>query len=128
MPTFDRAEEIEGAVNEQAKWRENGDETYTQWRRRFNASWNSAEVPGSCPVCGSATLHRWYVQEDSDATVLHGVLYKGRGRLWEWCSTCRTFEHLMDGFVPAWWVDPYPVAPESLRYDPGPIEAARGVA
>lgn len=115
-------------MNERTPWREADAESYTAWRRIFNAGWTGSDVPDPCPVCGSRTLHQWYMQDDTDAKVLRGVRYKGRGRLWEWCSTCRTFEHYRDGFVPVWWMEPYHVEPGHLRYDPGPIEAARETA
>jgi hypothetical protein len=60
--------------------------------------------------------------------VFRGARFKGHGRLWEWCSTCRTFEHFRDGFVPEWWVEPYSVERQLLRYDPEPIESARKLA
>ncbi|MFE6287852.1 hypothetical protein [Streptomyces sp. NPDC057877] len=78
-----------------------------------------------CPVCSAPSLHRWYHQESDRAMIRGGRRYLGHGRLWEWCSTCRTFEHYPDALVPDWWVAPYEVAAEELRYDPGPIEKAR---
>ncbi|MEU6063230.1 MULTISPECIES: hypothetical protein [Streptomyces] len=76
-------------------------------------------------MCGVRALHRSYLLEDTGAKVFRGVSFRGRGRLWEWCSTCRTFEHCPDGCVPDWWSAPFDVSPELLRHDPGPVEEAR---
>lgn len=112
-------------MNERERWKGADAESYSAWRRTFNASFTGPDVQGPCPVCGSETLHRWYAQDDSNEKVLLGERFKGRGRLWEWCSTCRTFEHFRDGYVPEWWVEPYGVERDRLRYDPEPIEEAR---
>ncbi len=111
-------------MNDSTEWQEVL-ESRPEWRRTFNEDSDSADLVGPCPVCGSRTLHRWYLLEDREAKVLRGLHFKGRGRLWEWCSTCRTFEHYRDGFVPDWWTAPFDVAPDRLRYDPGPIEEVR---
>ncbi|MFE2418645.1 hypothetical protein [Streptomyces hokutonensis] len=106
-------------------WRETDSAQHPAWRQVFNEDWAGPDPDSSCPVCGARALHRWYLLEDSEAKVFRGVPFRGRGRLWEWCSVCRTFEHYPDGHVPEWWIPPYGVAPEALRHDPGPIEEAR---
>jgi hypothetical protein len=70
-------------------------------------------------------LNRWYSVESNSPRMLNGSRYLGSGRLWEWCSTCHTFEYYPDGYVPEWWVAPYQVDAANLRYDPGPIEDRR---
>ena len=91
----------------------------------FNADLSVADLAESCPVCSFRTLHRWYLLEREEPAVFRGVHFRGRGRLWEWCSTCHTFEHYPDGFVPDWWVAPFVVREENLSYDPDPIELVR---
>jgi len=114
-------------MNEASIWKEVL-ERRPQWRRTFNGEPSVPDLAGPCPVCNAQTLHRWYLQENVHEKVFGGILYKGRGRLWEWCSTCRTYEHYRDGFVPQWWTAPFDVDPNDLRYDPGPIEDARRTA
>ncbi|MBW8798102.1 MAG: hypothetical protein JF597_32300 [Streptomyces sp.] len=115
-------------MNEPTAWRETDSEEHPVWRKVFNEDWTGSDLVGPCPVCGARALHRWYLLEDNEAKVFRGIRFSGRGRLWEWCSVCRTFEHYPDGHVPEWWISPYDVQPESLRYDPAPVEEARMAA
>lgn len=108
-----------------SSWHETDAEQHGPWRAAFNREPVGPAPAGPCPVCGVPSLHRWYVLDDDDARVLRGARYLGHGRLWEWCATCRTYEHYRDGFVPEWWKAPFAVDPELLRYDPGPVEEAR---
>ncbi len=98
-----------------------------RWRRIFNGDTRGAEVHGACPVCGSTTLHRWYSIEQAVSSTRGSKVYIGRGRLWEWCSACRSFEYYPDGYVSDWWSARYSVEPAALRYDPGPVERERAV-
>lgn len=100
-------------------------EILSAWRKTFNADWKSAEVPGEFPVCLHSTLHRWYLTKGNNAKTLRGQSSIGQGRLWEWCSTCRTYAHYPDGLVPDWWIPPYDVDVNHLQYSPAPIEEAR---
>jgi hypothetical protein len=109
-------------------WRELDLEHRSSWRRIFNEDWKNDSPEAACPICSHHTLHRWYKQESVQAKVLRGQSFIGHGRLWEWCSTCHAYEYYPDGFVPAWWKEPYPVDPALLKYDPGPIDAARAKA
>lgn len=112
-------------MSESHSWQETDADTHPMWRQVFNRDWQGPDLSEDCPVCKQKALHRWYIQEDQAARVLRGVQFAGRGRLWEWCSACRTFEHYPDGFVPEWWASPYSVPVNELRYDPGPIEEHR---
>lgn len=107
------------------KWWEIDKAAYKEWRRIFNEDWSGSRVSSPCPVCSMRTLYRWYFLESRESKVLRGRSFTGRGKLWEWCSTCRSFEHYPDGYVPDWWATPYEVDPSVLRRDPGPIEEAR---
>ena len=99
--------------------------TDTRLHRALNVGWSSADLMAQCPVCGSRTLHRWYHQEDTVAREFGGVRFKGHGRLWEWCSTCQTFEYLPDGLVPEWWTTPFNVEPRLPKSNPEPFEDVR---
>ncbi|MEV0991747.1 L,D-transpeptidase [Streptomyces sp. NPDC049949] len=107
------------------EWRETDTGIHSVWRKVFNADWSSSEVDGPCPVCSAPTLHRWYWLESEGGAIVGGRTYLGRGRLWEWCSTCCTFEYYPDGYVPDWWTAPYSVDADRLQYDPEPIENSR---
>jgi hypothetical protein len=97
------------------------------WRKVFNtASVSQAmNLTASCPVCGASTLHRYYSLQKEAPRQLRGVSYRGPGSYWEWCSTCRCFEH-MYGYVPVWWsVPPLDVDHSLLTPVPDLLEAAR---
>jgi hypothetical protein len=106
-------------------WREVSTDDHPAWRAVFNAEPRAEKLRAPCPLCGASTLHRWYAIDGHDAIELRGNHYVGRGRLWEWCSSCGSFEHFMDGYVPDWWESTLIVPHESLAYDPGAIEASR---
>lgn len=74
------------------------------WRETFNKMLPSegAHPSSACPVCGEITLHRYFSLEKLQPRVIREVRYKGPGSYWEWCSSCRSFEH-MSGYVPFWW-------------------------
>jgi hypothetical protein len=115
-------------MGKEAAWREVDLERRLTWRRIFNADWQNDAPTVACPVCSQPTLHRWYIAESDRAVNLRGQSFVGHGRLWEWCSTCRTYEYYPDGYVPDWWEAPYAVDAALLCSDPSPIEAARAVA
>lgn len=110
------------------EWREVGTQDHPVWRAVFNAEPQATALAAPCPLCGTCTLHRWYSVDALDDIEFRGERYVGRGRLWEWCSACHAYEHFRDGYVPEWWQSSLTVAPEVLRYDPAPIEAARSAA
>jgi hypothetical protein len=112
-------------MSTEAQWTEVDLGIRPEWRRIFNGDIGLPDIKAPCPVCGSATLHRWYAVDERRDVVQAGARYLGLGRLWEWCSTCHSFEHYPDGFVPHWWSEPYEVKTDVLKYDPGPIELRR---
>ncbi|MEO3974223.1 hypothetical protein AAFN69_10150 [Streptomyces sp. CAU 1734] len=110
------------------EWREADTEVHPLWRRTFNQDWTGPDVAAPCPVCGNTGLHRWYLLENARPRKYDGIEFAGRGRLWEWCDSCRTFEHYPDGSVPSWWSAPYgPGIPDPGR-TPEAIERARVAA
>ena len=112
-------------MSEPHRWHEPDSDVHSIWRRVFNRDWEGADLSESCPVCNQRTLHRWYHQEDNDARTFRGVEFSGRGRLWEWCSTCRTFEYYPDGFVPTWWEPSHEVDASELGHNPDFLERFR---
>lgn len=106
-------------------WREVSTENHPGWRSVFNAEPRSEALATPCPVCGTSTLHRWYAVDSEDDIELGGQRYVGRGRLWEWCSSCGSYEHFRDGYVPEWWRSVLVIPHDLLTYDPGPIELLR---
>jgi hypothetical protein len=112
-------------VSETGSWQSVGTSLRSEWRSVFNTEWSGIDVGGNCPRCGVASLHHWYAADTPADVKLRGSRYVAHGRLWEWCSNCRTFEYLPDGYVPEWWRPPFDVEPSILGYEPESIEQAR---
>jgi hypothetical protein len=96
------------------------------WRQLFNAApqQEAMHLSAPCPVCGQRTLHRYYSLEKVAPRELRGVLYQGPGSYWEWCSSCKSFEH-MHGYVPDWWkVEPLPIDHAQLTAIPDVLDDA----
>jgi hypothetical protein len=94
------------------------------WRAIFDASTEGIDVPGNCPVCHSASLHRYFHNHKPGLIIERGRRWSGSGSEWQWCSSCLSYEHT-SGLVPEWWVTDIRVPESDLRHDPGPIEEAR---
>ena len=94
------------------------------WQQIFSSSQDGIDVDGPCPVCGSPTLHHWFDKPRSFAAGRERDGFRGEGGLWEWCSSCYSYEHY-SGLVPDWWVDVLTIDGASLRHDPDAIESAR---
>ncbi len=98
------------------------------WRTLFNATpaTEGMNLSASCPVCGQRTLHRYYALERAAPRELRGAAYQGPGSYWEWCSSCRSFEH-MSGYVPAWWqVEPLAIDHARLTAVPDLLDEVLG--
>lgn len=106
-------------------WREVALKPRVAWRAVFNNDRSSLDLPWPCPICRTTALHRWYFLEEHAPHTIHGRTFVGPGRLWEWCSSCGTYEHYQDAYVPDWWEAPFHLPESELRYDPGPVELAR---
>jgi hypothetical protein len=94
------------------------------WMDIFYASQEGLNVSAPCPVCGTASLHRWYQVGRPEERFSDGRRYVARGGQWQWCSTCRTFDH-SSSLVPEWWSCDLPVDEARLTMTPGAIEQAR---
>jgi hypothetical protein len=77
-------------------------EKVEQWRAIFNNAREGMSLAEQCPVCGARSLKQYYHLVHKEPKVLRSNEFRGRGSCWEWCSSCRSYEH-MDGLVPVWW-------------------------
>lgn len=94
------------------------------WRRIFDQSRAGLDLDEPCPVCGAAELHRWFHLDQKQPTEALGRRWRGSGSQWQWCSSCRSYEH-SSGLVPDWWQSELVVDVGRLRHDPQPLEEAR---
>jgi hypothetical protein len=94
------------------------------WREIFNHSQNGIDLKDACPVCGQCTLHKYYHLARVEPRELRGRSFQGQGSYWEWCSSCRSYEH-MSGYVPDWWIEkPLLVNHSDLTAIPDLLDAA----
>lgn len=91
------------------EWRELDLSVRPMWRAVFNTDARATDLAGHCPVCGSASLHRWYRIDEAKPRIVDGRRHR------------RRYEHFPDGFVPAWWSSSFEVDETDLRY----VDAAR---
>ena len=108
-------------------WRDVPEGLTVVWRVIFDRSSEGLDLDSTCPVCGARTLHRWFHLATPKPVVTAGRRWLGRGGEWQWCSTCKSFEH-SSGLVPDWWKDPLRVDATQLMSDPDVIEEARKLA
>lgn len=104
-------------------WRGVPEECLREWYAVFAGSREGLNVSSPCPVCGARTLHRYYQHGKKVEVVADGELYVSRGASWEWCSTCRPYEHAT-ALVPAWWSGELEVELSKLTAEPEALEAA----
>lgn len=93
------------------KWRAVPEDKAQAWSNAFAACPSCVALSLPCPVCGEAGLRRYYGKPTDEPRLLHGIKYKGRGAVWEWCIRCRTYEHA-SCLVPEQWVRPPLTVPE----------------
>lgn len=84
-------------------WHDVSEGLPTAWRAIFAASTEGEDLSAECPVCGHATLHRWFHLHRR--SVIADGNWLGRGSQWQWCSSCHSYEH-SSGLVPTWWLAP----------------------
>lgn len=94
------------------------------WLALFEAEPNVSDLAASCPVCGEPHLHRYYLLDRLAPCELNHRQYAGNGGLWEWCSSCRSYEHY-SCLVPIHWTTPYLVDAKMLTAEPEELEVAR---
>ncbi|MFZ6679676.1 hypothetical protein [Undibacterium sp. Tian12W] len=101
-----------------------------KWQDIFQLSPPSEgmHLAAACPVCGANSLFRYFALGRAEPREIQGIKVKGSGSYWEWCSRCRSFEH-MSVWVPEWWqVDPLKIDHEKLTARPDLLDAAVAAA
>lgn len=96
-------------------------EYLAEWQRVYQASQESSNLSLPCPICGAVALHRWYQIGNPIDRVIEGRRFIATGALWEWCSSCRHFEHY-SCLVPDWWSCNLEVDVKNLTAFPTAIE------
>jgi len=79
-------------------------EKIRDWQISFGAESKGFVVPGPCPVCGQNSLRRYYHLGHAEAREIRGIRYRGKGSVWEWCSSCGAYSH-SQAYVPETWGD-----------------------
>lgn len=74
------------------------------WQVSFSAQSKGFVVPGPCPVCDQNSLRWHYHLDRTESREIYGIRYKGKGSVWEWCSSCGTYSH-SQAYVPETWSD-----------------------
>jgi hypothetical protein len=111
-------------VKHEREWKGVPLELSAAWQKVFSASQDGIDVDGLCPVCGSPTLHHWFDKPRPFAAGRERDGFRGSGSLWEWCSSCFSYEHC-SALVPSWWCDVFAIDGAALRHHPDTIESAR---
>ena len=94
------------------------------WSTTFAGSRANLNLTQLCPVCGVVALHHWYQAGKSEPLYQKGMLFLGRGALWQWCHACFRYEHF-SALVPLWWKNVLEVDEIKLTTLPTAIEDAR---
>ena len=84
------------------------------WYQIFQSSREILKLSAKCPMCGNTSLYRWFLLSDVETR---------RGGGWEWCRTCKRFEHY-SAKVPQWWECDLAVNTHELTPYPDVIERA----
>ncbi|RYD68525.1 MAG: hypothetical protein EOP83_00675 [Verrucomicrobiaceae bacterium] len=111
-------------MKQEREWKSVPEELWRPWQQIFSSSQDGIDVDGLCPVCHSPTLHHWFDKARPFDEGQEKEGFRGRGGLWEWCSSCHSYEHY-SGYVPDWWQDVLAVDEDLLTHDPDAIESAR---
>lgn len=95
-----------------------------RWRVIFSGrEGRQLDLPTPCPVCGAPTLHRYYGHPPGGDTS-SGPHRGPNAGLWEWCSTCRSYEHYSTRH-PAGYACDLDVDWRRVGHAPDAIEEAR---
>lgn len=85
-----------------ADWQGVPIEAVESWQKAFAETPMGYGVRGPCPLCRAHTLRCYFYLGRVDAVRVNGIDYRGRGSVWEWCATCRSFNHAQ-ALVPLSW-------------------------
>jgi hypothetical protein len=115
---------FDGIFQKEDEWIGVPEEYQEKWSQIYQKSQECLNLSEPCPVCSAVALHRWYQIGKPVERVIEGVKYLADGGLWEWCSSCRSFEH-WNSLVPAWWSCELEVDEQQLTALPTALEVAR---
>ncbi len=110
-------------MSESRYWRGVPLDKRAMWSRVFAQSREGIDLAAACPICGSPTLHHYYLVGKPLDRVIDAERFVADGARWEWCSTCATYDH-SQALVPAWWSDPHLVINGVLTAEPDALERA----
>jgi hypothetical protein len=106
------------------KWKNVPEEYEDVWVKIFSTTNEGVNLSSPCPICGQTTLHHYYQQIGPKKDfILHDRKYIGKGDLWEWCSSCHTFERYYAA-VPDWWDFSLPIDNSQVMSYPDALEEA----
>ena len=84
-------------------WESVPDEYIEEWANIFLNSMEGPDLSACCPICHHKELHRYY-QTGRTMKVLECSGFNiVKGAEWQWCSCCRTYEHVQVK-IPDWWI------------------------
>ena len=108
---------LEEFIDDYDNWRGVPEKFQAEWEKKFASDPYSWILESICPVCGTQSLKRYYHLDKHGESYFGKVKYIGRGSLWEWCSNCKSYEH-MSVAIPAEWNYPIIIKPECIMHDP----------
>lgn len=114
--------------NNHHPWRGVPLEHLAEWQRIFRMEIAALKLSSPCPICGQVELYRYYDRDPEyivyeEYREINGIMYRGRSGLWEWCHSCRHYEH-MSAMAPEMWRHTLPVDKSELRHHPDAIDSA----
>jgi len=112
-------------MTDEQPWSTVPDEREEEWCRVFSGIYGTVppKVLEACPVCRAPTLRYYFTVGRRSRYDLRGRPTLGLGSSWEWCSSCRRYQH-QSCFVPDWWSPPYAVDERLLTTKPERLDAA----
>lgn len=93
------------------------------WRKIYQNDQEGYTLSAPCPICSARTLRRYYQVGRPISLIIDQQHFVARGGCWEWCSTCKTYEH-SSGLVPEWWSCDLVIDGSKLTAEPTGIEEA----
>ena len=79
-----------------------------------------------CPICSKKKLHKYYYVYSYEKKRISGEDFIGNGGLWNWCSSCKHYEHFSSA-IPSWWIgktESLDIDEKKLKSKPEEIERA----
>ncbi|MCP3099194.1 hypothetical protein LZ198_09965 [Myxococcus sp. K15C18031901] len=98
-------------------------EHIARWNEVFSRAAPTLRLSEACPVCGERALRRYFLEGRPIDRTLDGVRYRSRGASWEWCGSCRAYEHA-SALVPEAWTCDLDVDTSALTAEPEALEVA----